>query len=256
MGRWVESNKWLYASADVVRWYARCDKLQGAEARVLAELRPQLGRMRMLDVGVGGGRTTLHFAPAARAYVGVDYIPAMIDACRARFAGKPYTFDACDARDLSAFEDASFDFVLFSHCGIDYVDHDARATVFSELRRVLVPEGLLCFATHNLARANELFVPGSRVKRLMRWNSLRRLRRENPNWNALGSMQHAEINDGAFNFSLRTYHVRPSHQVHELERLGFGQVRPLRHATGADLDRASIDDCADPWLYFTARRHA
>jgi len=247
-----EKNRGLYASPAIVRWYATCSKLQGAERRMLEELRPRLPGLRMLDVGVGGGRTTVHFAPAVREYVGIDYIPAMIDACRSRFAGRPFRFEVGDARDLAPLATASFDLVLFSHCGIDYVDEHGRASILCELRRVLAPGGLLLFATHNLGRARELLAPRSPWKRLVRWRTLRRLRRENPDWTVQAQGTHAELNDGAFNFSLRTFHIRPSHQIHQLESLGYRDVRVLHRDSGVDLPHGSVDGSSEPWLYFAA----
>ena len=35
----------------------------------------------MLDIGVGTGRTTMHFAGLVKEYVGVDYSSALIQAC-------------------------------------------------------------------------------------------------------------------------------------------------------------------------------
>jgi ubiquinone/menaquinone biosynthesis C-methylase UbiE len=41
--------------------------------------------MKMLDIGVGRGRTTMHFAQAAEEYWAIDYSEEMIAACRERF---------------------------------------------------------------------------------------------------------------------------------------------------------------------------
>ena len=106
-----------YASAAVVRRYSDANELFGAERAILDIVRDDLPQWRMLDLGVGVGRTTLHFAPLVREYVGADLSPAMIEACRARFSGQSWPhvgFRICDARSMPEFEDGSFDFVLFS----------------------------------------------------------------------------------------------------------------------------------------------
>jgi ubiquinone/menaquinone biosynthesis C-methylase UbiE len=46
-------------------------------------------------------------------------------------------FRVGDARDLSQFEDESFDFVLFSYNGIDVISHPDRLRTSREIYRVL-----------------------------------------------------------------------------------------------------------------------
>jgi ubiquinone/menaquinone biosynthesis C-methylase UbiE len=109
----------------------------------------------MLDLGVGGGRTTAHFAALAGSYLGVDYSEEMVRACTVRF---PHLrFMQADARAMPQCADASFDFVLFSYNGIDYVEETGRQRVLDEVRRVLSPHGSFAFSTHNLNSCHELF---------------------------------------------------------------------------------------------------
>jgi len=56
-----------YESPDIVALYARPDGLQKPEQTLLGQLGSSLGTMDMLDIGVGGGRTSRHFAPLPRA---------------------------------------------------------------------------------------------------------------------------------------------------------------------------------------------
>ena len=39
----------------------------------------------VLDLGVGGGRTTAFLSSRAGAYVGLDYAPTMVKICRLKF---------------------------------------------------------------------------------------------------------------------------------------------------------------------------
>ena len=57
-----------YAGAAVVRRYSDANELFGAERAILDIVRDDLPQWRMLDLGVGVGRTTLH-APLVREYV-------------------------------------------------------------------------------------------------------------------------------------------------------------------------------------------
>ncbi|NEP57098.1 MAG: class I SAM-dependent methyltransferase [Symploca sp. SIO2G7] len=145
-------NKTTYTAASIVNHYARLDWLQPAEVAILEKLRSQLANMKMLDMGVGGGRTTLYFAPLVKQYVGIDYSPKMIAACQQRFKDSEYpiSFEICDARDLSQFGDNSFDFILFSYNGIDSVSHTDRLKIFAEVKRVGKPGCYFFFSSHNL----------------------------------------------------------------------------------------------------------
>ena len=51
---------------------------------------------------------------------------------------------------MKLFEDSSFDFILFSFNGIDYMNHDERIRTLREIRRILKTGGYFCFSTHNL----------------------------------------------------------------------------------------------------------
>ncbi|HXM23214.1 MAG TPA: class I SAM-dependent methyltransferase [Terriglobales bacterium] len=104
--------------------------------------------MAVLDLGVGGGRTTSYLSSVSSLYVGVDYSEAMIHACRKKFPD--LDFLRADASDLSAFEDASFDAIVFSFNGLDCVVPDEkRLRCLRACWRVLRPTGVLVFSSHN-----------------------------------------------------------------------------------------------------------
>ena len=87
--------------------------------------------MAILDMGVGGGRTTQYLSQIAGRYVGADYSEAMVDTCRKRFPDQE--FRHCDARDIAPFADGEFDAVVFSANGIDYIAADeGRARCLAE----------------------------------------------------------------------------------------------------------------------------
>jgi ubiquinone/menaquinone biosynthesis C-methylase UbiE len=145
-GRSVETNLQVYGSPDVVSYYASLDYLTPCE-RLLFDCYLKPGSV-ILDLGVGGGRTTAYLAGRASHYVGIDYAEAMIEACQAKFPN--LEFKVADAADLSAFRDESFDAVVFAFNGIDFVlPGKARRACLEHIYRILKAQGVLIFSSHN-----------------------------------------------------------------------------------------------------------
>lgn len=141
-----DGNREKYESDAVVSFYECQTVLQPSEQHLFSrQLTPGWA---ILDMGVGGGRTTPYLANVAGRYVGADYSVAMIEACRRRFPS--LEFRHCDATDMAQFADGEFDAVVFSFNGIDVIrSNDARARCLSETSRVLKPGGKFIFSSHN-----------------------------------------------------------------------------------------------------------
>src|SRR5580704_5064508 len=106
----LENSLQVYSAPPVVSYYASLDYLTPCE-QLLFDGCIKSGSS-ILDLGVGGGRTTAYLAARAAHYIGLDYSEAMIKACQTKF---PHLeFRVADAADLSAFPDESFDVVVFS----------------------------------------------------------------------------------------------------------------------------------------------
>ncbi len=103
---------------------------------------------RVLDVGVGAGRTTGLLAAKAASYVGLDIAPGMLDAARRRHPDADLRVG--DARDLAGLPDAGFDLVVFSHNGLDALDREGRAAALAEMARVTAADGRVVFSSLNL----------------------------------------------------------------------------------------------------------
>jgi SAM-dependent methyltransferase len=141
-----DDNFRAFSSPVVVELYANTSGLHPAEAYVFDRFVHQ--DASILDIGVGGGRTTPYLAAKASQYIGVDYIKAMIEACVARFPQNK--FRCADATRLTDFEDASFDLAVFSFNGIDAIPtREDRLRCFANVFRVLKPTGLFIFSSHN-----------------------------------------------------------------------------------------------------------
>lgn len=256
----MKHNKETYQSGDVVRYYEKYQSLQKAEARLMQLIGDKLSGMDMLDIGIGAGRTTLHFAHRVKSYTGVDYASGMIDACLRKFGDKlpAATFQQADVRDLSRFTDNSFDLVLFSFNGLDYILPEERETALREIYRVSRPGAWFFFSTHNLIsllnfRAFEfrLNLPAA-IRRYFEVKKIKRINRVQ-----FGQARHKDvvtINDGAHNFRLETCYYRPSYQVKLLETCGFSDIL-LFDTQGENADPAKEHETSnDKWIYYLARK--
>jgi SAM-dependent methyltransferase len=145
----TQRNLEIYNAPEVTSYYAGLTYLSPCERLLFETCIPP--NAQLLDLGVGGGRTTAFLSRTAARYVGVDNSPGMIESCRKKF---PHLeFVVADAADLSGFDDASFDIVVFAFNGIDFVQPDTnRHRCLTHIHRVLRPEGLVIFSSHN-ARA-------------------------------------------------------------------------------------------------------
>ncbi|HUN43594.1 MAG TPA: class I SAM-dependent methyltransferase [Acetobacteraceae bacterium] len=77
----------------------------------------------ILDIGVGGGRTTPLMRAISTNYCGIDYIPEMVAIARRRFPDAD--FRVMDAREMD-FHNGRFALTTFSYNGIDSVDVKGR----------------------------------------------------------------------------------------------------------------------------------
>jgi len=250
-----QSNRLTFADPSTVDFYVHAHMLQPPEAAISQLLAKELRAATMLDLGVGGGRTTAYFAPRVQRYVGVDYVHEMVAACRNRFAHDGYDIQHGDARDLRAFSPQHFDVVMFSYNGLDYVGEDDRIRVLSQVHRVTKPGGCFWFSTHNLGRAPDL-LGGSRrgFLRLIDAISAARMRANNPEHATWATRPFAMVRDGACSFRLVAYHIRADAQVRQLHRAGFTDVRIFGLKAGAELTVDEACAARDPWLTYLARR--
>src|SRR5713226_8305950 len=140
-------NRRAYGRGYALEAYGSAADLSIAERAIFQTLGPRITGKRLLDIGVGGGRTTGFMLELSRDYTAIDYCEGFVDAVKAKF-GLDSVY-CCDVRDMRRFADRAFDFVLFSFNGLDYVSHEGRLKALAEINRVLANGGLLVFSTHN-----------------------------------------------------------------------------------------------------------
>ncbi|MFZ0585388.1 MAG: class I SAM-dependent methyltransferase [Candidatus Sulfotelmatobacter sp.] len=145
-GRLEDPNLRAYNKSEVAAHYASLDYLSPCEQALFEEFLKQGDAI--LDLGVGGGRTTPYLSGLASRYVGVDYAPKMVAACREKFP--QLEFLVADATNLALLPDGSFDSVVMAFNGIDaLVPSEARRRCLAEIHRILKKGGVFIFSSHN-----------------------------------------------------------------------------------------------------------
>jgi SAM-dependent methyltransferase len=216
-----------------------------------------------LDIGVGGGRTTIHFGKLCKRYVATDISSKMIEACRQRFAKWPdnLAFLQCDARDLRQFRDAEFDVVLFSFNGIDYIDDEGRLAALREIARVLKPRGRFIFSSHNTRaiprrvsmKRHVTLHPLNLLRGFKEWIGLNFIHNTPATLRGAIASPHCRINDGVYGFGCETYYIKPEAQVAQLRPL-FDVERVYELSRGAEVQSQELATTTSTWLYYFCRK--
>jgi SAM-dependent methyltransferase len=246
-------------------WFKRRTDLFAPEVSILERLGPGLRGAEVLDIGVGGGRTTAHLVRLGLKYTGIDYSPQMIARCRTRYPAQ--TFEVCDARDLSRFAAGRFDLVFFSFNGIDYVSHVERLRVLEEIRRVLSRRGALVFSSHNREfkalqrpwalshlplRVNPFTNPLKFAAKAASYpvGIVNHLANRNAEWQGA---DYAILNDAANNYQMLTYCISVEKQIVQLREAAYDAVEVIGF-DGRWLSASEYCGCTtDPYLYYICR---
>jgi len=247
----------------VVDHYARESHLQPPEETILGVLIRDLHNVDMLDIGVGGGRTTVHFAKLCRRYVGTDISEGMLAACRRRFANWPdsVSFQLADATRMPQFRDGEFDVVMFSFNGLDCLAPGDRLVAFREISRILKPGGIFIFSAHN-TRALPQRMSLTRHFTLHPTNLLRGLRswvQLNYIYNSPAKLKRAlaapfcTVHDGSYHFAYEPYYIKPEAQLEQLHPY-FQVERVLELSKGAPLDEKALATTDSKWVYYFCKK--
>jgi ubiquinone/menaquinone biosynthesis C-methylase UbiE len=216
-----------------VHEYLWTDELETHERAALASVIDTVRGKRILDLGVGAGRTVKGLRAISEDYVGVDYVQEMVDHCRNRFPA--VRFETGDARSLPVFADASFDLIVFACNGICMVDHQGRLEIVNEAYRLLAPGGYFIFSMNNRdwPRHNEFlalpgFVPSSNPLKLAvrttRFVAQTVYRLNNRMLNKRHEVRQAEyaiINDRSHDYRTMLYFTTIDNQRRQLAAAGF-----------------------------------
>jgi SAM-dependent methyltransferase len=200
-----------------------------AEAMILIRYKEAFAGKRVLDLGVGAGRTTQYVAPFAADYLGIDLSPAMLSLARARYPN--VRFADMDLRQIGKLQPEGFDFVFGPWNILSAFSHEERIQIIRRVHTLLSPGGLFAFSVHN---RDWKFAGGHPLSKPLRprnvldalhpmswvnYLSRRKLRHEETDY--------AILNDEAHRWQGVFYYISPDAQMRQLEACGFEFLEAL-----------------------------
>jgi SAM-dependent methyltransferase len=208
----------------------------------------------VLDIGIGGGRTTGPLAQRFNRYVGIDYSPAMIAA--ARSFHPQMDLRVMDARKLD-FGEKQFDCVMFSFNGIDCVSYEDRQLILREIIRVMRPNGYFIYSTKNIQYwkmpqwKDQFWHPAIFQSWKAPFRSIPNRLRNFWKQSLDEARGIAFVNEQALGFSLVHAYVDITKEIAALRARGLTTVNVI----GSDKSTPGYDS-DDEWVYITAVKKA
>lgn len=215
----------FYEKPEVVQDYVKNYNFIWPEEKLIFEkYKDYINGKRVLDLGIGGGRTTPTLSNLTQDYIGIDCSEKMVEACKKKY--ETLKFIHCDASDMSMIGDENFDFVIFSFNGIDCMSHEKRIKTLREVYRVLERSGVFVFSSHN--RDDRKIVTGfnkydwritRNIRNILSYLKVRKYQ--------IVTEKHAILSDPLAGFGCMTYYISKRNQVEQLENVGFRDVEML-----------------------------
>lgn len=187
----------------------------------------------VLELGSRGDRLTGLLAANSKSLIGLGRSTPTVELCRSLHPTAKFL--ERDIRDLDSFEDGQFEGIVAGHAELDLLGDAQRRLLLDRLRRIIAPDGVLIFSSHNLGCESLVPAPG----RHLGWHPLRavsrlaRTPRALRNRAMLGRLQQREhgyaiLNTPAEDYSLLHYHISRDGQERQLREHGFLMLECLR----------------------------
>ena len=219
------NNKAIYESSLVEKFKKYVNNgLFNMEKEFINDFSNTINSSNFLDIGIGCGRTTAIFSKLVNNYTGIDYSNNMIKNAKILFPD--LNLKVCDAKNMSIFQDNTFDIIMFSFNGIDYNNHEDRLLILREINRILKSNGLFFISSHNLNSDEE------NIK----------------NINNIEYYNYYCIKD-SINDNLLTYYIKPSEFIKQLKNTGF-TTKHVYGYSGEKIDDWDNIPRNNYWPYF------
>lgn len=248
-------NQIIYSQKQIVDSYSKSKFLFKAEEVIFNKYETLIKNGLVIDIGVGGGRTSYFLIPKTSHYIGIDYSQTMVEACKQKFNTTDYRVH--DAANLETIQNNSADFVLFSFNGIDCVDFNHRTRILKEINRILKPNGIFTFSFHNSQCINKLYtfsLPKNPLNWYKEFKRIKQLKSLNGDFNKFNNLNYFSIYDGAENFETLVLYTKPTFQIAELEKNGFMVENIYNTTAGKCLEINELQNCTIPWIYLTCKK--
>jgi ubiquinone/menaquinone biosynthesis C-methylase UbiE len=231
-----------------VNSYASFSQLGVSEKKALASIAEIVKNKRILDIGVGGGRTVGALLDLSKTYIGIDYIEEMVVACRKKFPG--VRFETMDARSMKVFPDASFELIVFAWAGICMVDHDGRIAILKEIHRLLSPGGLFVFSTYNrnscehgrlfvfpnFEMTTKVFALARRTVEFCLHTVIGLCNRVRYKKQEISTPEYFIVNDKCHDYKTMLYYITLDEQRKQLMQVGFKLKHRVYNSAGAIIE--------------------
>jgi SAM-dependent methyltransferase len=212
-----------WTGGDYVRAYNRRD-LSPVEAVLLARHCEAL-QGPVLELGCGAGRFTRALVAIGGDVTAIDVSPRMVATC-ARNVPSAHTALG-DLRDLSAYDGGAFGAIVGVDNVLDVLADSDRRAALAGFARVLAPEGVLLFSSHNKAHVPLMhWMPHSPRELAAAIYHARHLARRLRNRRRTRAFEqsangYAIVNDGAHDNRLAHYYIGRDAQERQLAEAGF-----------------------------------
>ena len=232
-------NKNIWISKQAVDHYIESPRFIEREAKIVNHFKG-----KVLDIGCGTGRTTETLRRMGFNVIGIDYSKPMIDKAKELYS--ECKFEVMDATNLT-FLSESFDSILFSFNGIDYISSEfERKKALNEINRVLKPSGIFAFSSHN---------SWTLPLRKSRWETWKRtwkkyIKQYMQYGFSTGFFSPFRIIKVPFG-ELLTYHASYWKQKKNLKIIGFKEIS---YMGGKKFNLLPLSIFLDPYIYFIAKK--
>lgn len=238
-----------YRSSDVIEQYLAEDLLQPAEITILKQIHNEVAGKKILDIGVGGGRTIPHLLGISTHYQGIDYSEEMINACKKKYSQVNLSHD--DVRNLPELQNDELALVFFSFNGLDYMGHEDRLLVLKEIYRILAQGGYFVFSSHNRNYKDTCWITLNPFRMF-----LRLIKRMLKAWRCLQKKAYESHTEEYIIYwddahgGLLTYALSIENQMRQLNAAGFQLPAMAVDRAGNIVEK----DTQSPWIYYCVQK--